>query len=89
MTATHSAASRGLVAVLIALFAIAWFAGIGARRLVHPDEGRYAEIARELKLTPDTVRYRIMDLESRGVVLKFHTAVDTAKLGEPVARWTA
>jgi 4-amino-4-deoxy-L-arabinose transferase-like glycosyltransferase len=48
MTATHSAASRGLVAVLIALFAIAWFAGIGARRLVHPDEGRYAEIAREI-----------------------------------------
>ena len=46
--------ARVLWALLIAL-AILWFATLDARRLVHPDEGRYGEIAREMAATGDWV----------------------------------
>ena len=47
---------RALVALLVALlvaFALAWFAGLEYRTLLHPDEGRYAEIPREMIVTGD------------------------------------
>ena len=37
-----------LAALFVALVVIVWFAGIGTRSLIEPDEGRYAEIAREM-----------------------------------------
>ena len=40
----------GAIAVLL-LFAAIWFANLDYRRLVHPDEGRYAEISREMAWT--------------------------------------
>ena len=46
-------------AVLLA----AWFSGIGVRRLQHPDEGRYAEIAREMAATGDWVTPRLNGLK--------------------------
>jgi 4-amino-4-deoxy-L-arabinose transferase-like glycosyltransferase len=49
---------RGAVALLV-LFALTWFANLDYRRLVHPDEGRYAEIAREMALTGDWVTPRL------------------------------
>jgi 4-amino-4-deoxy-L-arabinose transferase-like glycosyltransferase len=55
--------TRGLVALLIALFAIAWFASLDARKLIHPDEGRYAEIAREMAVTGDWVTPRLNGLK--------------------------
>ncbi|MEO8740373.1 MAG: glycosyltransferase family 39 protein [Casimicrobiaceae bacterium] len=45
---------RGAIAVLL-LFAAIWFANLDYRRLVHPDEGRYAEIPREMALSGDWV----------------------------------
>jgi 4-amino-4-deoxy-L-arabinose transferase-like glycosyltransferase len=89
MTATHPAASRGLVAVLIALFAIAWFAGIGARRLVHPDEGRYAEIAREMAASGDWVTPRLNGLKyfEKPPLQYWMTAAAFRALG--VHEWTA
>ncbi|MCC6196605.1 MAG: glycosyltransferase family 39 protein [Burkholderiales bacterium] len=49
---------------LIALVAaVAWFAGLDARRLQHPDEGRYAEIAREMAQSGDWVTPRLNDLK--------------------------
>ena len=54
--------ARGLWALLIAL-AILWFATLDARRLVHPDEGRYAEIAREMAATGDWVTPRLNGLK--------------------------
>ncbi len=50
--------------LLIALVAlIGWFAGLDARRLQHPDEGRYAEIAREMAASGDWITPRLNDLK--------------------------
>lgn len=49
---------------LLALaFAVAWFAALDARRLQHPDEGRYAEIAREMAQSGDWLTPRLNDLK--------------------------
>lgn len=46
----------------IVLVALAWFAGIGSRPLNEPDEGRYAEIAREMFVSGDWVMPRFNGL---------------------------
>src|SRR5438477_6330775 len=46
-----------------ALFAIVWFATLDVRKLQHPDEGRYAEIAREMVATGDWVTPRLDGLK--------------------------
>jgi 4-amino-4-deoxy-L-arabinose transferase-like glycosyltransferase len=48
----------GAIALLVA-FVLIWFSNIDYRRLVHPDEGRYAEIAREMAATGDWVTPRL------------------------------
>lgn len=48
----------GVVALLLA-FVLVWFCSIDQRRLVHPDEGRYAEIAREMAASGDWVTPRL------------------------------
>jgi 4-amino-4-deoxy-L-arabinose transferase-like glycosyltransferase len=45
---------RAMLAMLLA-FALVWFCNLDVRRLVHPDEGRYAEIPREMVVTGDWV----------------------------------
>jgi 4-amino-4-deoxy-L-arabinose transferase-like glycosyltransferase len=55
--------SRALVVVLILLVSGVWFAGLGARKLIHPDEGRYAEIPREMVATGDWVTPRLNGLK--------------------------
>jgi 4-amino-4-deoxy-L-arabinose transferase-like glycosyltransferase len=47
-----------LAALFVALLVIVWFAGIGTRSLIEPDEGRYAEIAREMFASGDWVMPR-------------------------------
>src|SRR5262252_3234168 len=49
---------RGAIALLI-VFALLWFANLDFRRLVHPDEGRYAEIPREMVASGDWVTPRL------------------------------
>jgi 4-amino-4-deoxy-L-arabinose transferase-like glycosyltransferase len=44
---------------LVILVTIAWFATLGTRRLLEPDEGRYAEISREMVATGDWVTPRL------------------------------
>jgi 4-amino-4-deoxy-L-arabinose transferase-like glycosyltransferase len=49
---------RSAVALLV-VFAVIWFCNLDYRRLVHPDEGRYAEIPREMVATGDWVTPRL------------------------------
>jgi 4-amino-4-deoxy-L-arabinose transferase-like glycosyltransferase len=50
---------RGTLLALLAAFALAWFCNLGYRHLIKPDEGRYAEIPREMIATGDWVTPRI------------------------------
>lgn len=61
--ATSSALSRRAWSAIAAIVAVAWFAGLDARRLQHADEGRYAEIAREMAVSGDWVTPRLNDLK--------------------------
>ncbi len=49
---------RGAFALLL-VFALIWFSNLDYRRLVHPDEGRYAEIPREMTVTGDWLTPRL------------------------------
>ena len=58
-----AALSRRTWIALIVVFAIAWFASLDVRKLQHPDEGRYAEIAREMLVSGDWVTPRLDGLK--------------------------
>ena len=48
----------GLVSLLL-VFIVLWFSGLGYRKLANPDEGRYAEIPREMVVSHDWVTPRL------------------------------
>ena len=50
---------RAAWAAIAAIVAFAWFAALDLRKLQHPDEGRYAEIAREMAVSGDWVTPRL------------------------------
>lgn len=56
LTAAFSRHTWTLLAIAIA---IAWFASLDVRKLQHPDEGRYAEVAREMVATGDWITPRL------------------------------
>ncbi|MGH8801933.1 MAG: phospholipid carrier-dependent glycosyltransferase, partial [Casimicrobiaceae bacterium] len=51
--------SRAIVVALAVIMALVWFTNLGTRRLQHPDEGRYAEIAREMAVTGNWITPRL------------------------------
>jgi 4-amino-4-deoxy-L-arabinose transferase-like glycosyltransferase len=51
--------SRSASIVLVLVFALIWFANLDYRRLIHPDEGRYAEIPREMVASGDWLTPRL------------------------------
>jgi len=51
--------SRIVALVLLAVLAVAWFGTLHQRKLVRPDEGRYAEIAREMVVSGDWTTPRL------------------------------
>jgi 4-amino-4-deoxy-L-arabinose transferase-like glycosyltransferase len=55
--------SRGLVIALWLLLALVWFGTLGYRDLIHPDEGRYAEIARQMATSGDWITPRLNGLK--------------------------
>jgi 4-amino-4-deoxy-L-arabinose transferase-like glycosyltransferase len=56
-----SATTRALV--LLLAFAAVWFSNLEYRKLVNPDEGRYAEIAREMVASGDWITPRLNDIK--------------------------
>jgi 4-amino-4-deoxy-L-arabinose transferase-like glycosyltransferase len=54
-----SPVTRRCAWALFVLFALVWFCNLEYRRLVHPDEGRYAEIPREMIVTGDWITPRL------------------------------
>jgi 4-amino-4-deoxy-L-arabinose transferase-like glycosyltransferase len=57
-SSSASLTRRGAIALLV-VFTLLWFANLDFRRLVHPDEGRYAEIPREMVASGDWVTPRL------------------------------
>ncbi|HEX7645585.1 MAG TPA: glycosyltransferase family 39 protein [Burkholderiaceae bacterium] len=55
--------SKPVFWVLFVLFLIVWFYALGARTLVPSDEGRYAEMAREMSVTGDWITPRLDGLK--------------------------
>ncbi len=55
--------SKALLLGLLILFTASWFSNLEYRKLVRPDEGRYAEIGREMALSGDWVTPRLNDLK--------------------------
>jgi len=49
--------------VLLLVGALVWFGGLGHRKLIKPDEGRYAEIPREMVVSGDWLTPRLNDLK--------------------------
>ena len=60
---TIAALPRRAWIALALIVAIAWFANLDVRKLQHPDEGRYAEIAREMLVSGDWVTPRLDGLK--------------------------
>ncbi|MBL8532732.1 MAG: glycosyltransferase family 39 protein [Betaproteobacteria bacterium] len=52
-----------LILLLVAIFCAVWFANLDTRSLIRPDEGRYAEIAREMAVSGDWVTPRLNGLK--------------------------
>ncbi|MEO8936532.1 MAG: glycosyltransferase family 39 protein [Burkholderiaceae bacterium] len=59
---SHMRPGRWMLALLL-VFAIAWFGGLGHRKLIKPDEGRYAEIPREMVVSGDWLTPRLNGLK--------------------------
>ncbi len=55
----NSTISRRWPWILLAVFAAGWFCNLGYRHLVKPDEGRYAEIPREMVVSGDWLTPRL------------------------------
>ena len=58
-----AALSRRTWTLLAIVIGVAWFANLGVRKLQHPDEGRYAEIAREMAVSGDWITPRLNGLK--------------------------
>ncbi|NSX13922.1 glycosyltransferase family 39 protein [Cupriavidus taiwanensis] len=89
----HAARVAGVPALTLALvaigFALLWFGTLGVRHLLGPDEGRYAEIAREMLSTGDwvTIRYDGLKYFEKPPFHMWMTAVAYALFG--IGDWQA
>jgi 4-amino-4-deoxy-L-arabinose transferase-like glycosyltransferase len=77
------------ILLLLLLLAVVWFGTLDYRHLVRPDEGRYAEIAREMAASGDWVTPRLNGLKyfEKPALQYWATATAFAAFGEN--EWTA
>lgn len=82
-----SAVARSLV--LLLAFTAIWFSNLEYRKLVNPDEGRYAEIAREMVASGDWITPRLNDFKyfEKPALQYWATAAAYTLFGEH--QWTA
>jgi 4-amino-4-deoxy-L-arabinose transferase-like glycosyltransferase len=85
---TNDISRRGLWLMLLAV-AIIWFGNLEYRKLVKPDEGRYAEIPREMVVSGDWVTPRLNELKyfEKPPLQYWATAVAYTVFGEH--QWTS
>lgn len=88
MSETTSGSAAGAVAwtaaILAVVLTLSWFGSLGYRKLTSPDEGRYAEIAREMAQSGDwvTPRYNGVKYFEKPILLYWVTATAFALFGE-------
>ncbi|MCK9388001.1 MAG: glycosyltransferase family 39 protein [Sulfuritalea sp.] len=80
---------RGPLLALLLIFALAWFGTLEQRRLINPDEGRYAEIPREMVATGDWLTPRLNGIKyfEKPALQYWATATAFTVFGEH--HWTA
>jgi 4-amino-4-deoxy-L-arabinose transferase-like glycosyltransferase len=85
---TEGRVRRGLIAAIV-LLAVVWFGGLEYRGLFQPDEGRYAEISREMLASGDWITPRLNGLKyfEKPPLQYWATAVSFALFGQD--EWTA
>lgn len=82
-------ATASWVSLFLAVAVIVWFGSLGLRHLVGPDEGRYAEISREMLATGDwvTIRYNALKYFEKPPFHMWATAATYTLFG--VGEWQA
>jgi 4-amino-4-deoxy-L-arabinose transferase-like glycosyltransferase len=97
---TIGALRRGTWLLVAIVMSVVWFAALDIRKLQHPDEGRYAEIAREMLTTGDWITPRLNGLKyfEKPPLQYWFTAASyaafefdewTARLPASIAGWLA
>lgn len=81
--------ARGAIGAMILFLGLVWFSNLEVRKLVRPDEGRYAEIPREMVASGDWVTPRLNDLKyfEKPALQYWATATAYTVFGEH--QWTA
>ena len=81
--------TQRLQVVLLVVFACIWFSNLEYRKLVNPDEGRYAEIPREMVASGDWTTPRLNDIKyfEKPALQYWATATAYTLFGEH--QWTA
>lgn len=77
------------ILILLVIFAAMWFGTLDHRRIINPDEGRYAEIPREMVANGDWITPRLNDLKyfEKPALQYWATATAFTLFGEH--NWTA
>ena len=83
------AISKGSLLILLVVFATLWFSLLDHRKLIKPDEGRYAEIPREMVTTGDWLTPRLNGIKyfEKPALQYWATATAFTLFGEH--HWTA
>jgi 4-amino-4-deoxy-L-arabinose transferase-like glycosyltransferase len=80
---------RGGLLLALLVFLLAWFGSLDYRKLIKPDEGRYAELAREMAVSGDWVTPRLNGIKyfEKPPLQYWATATAFSAFGE--SEWTA